>query len=63
VIAFIERTWFLWWMVAVIVILRSSHLFSSNSEIALDGLASGQEEDPAHASDRLTSGSPNRLSP
>jgi hypothetical protein len=41
-IAFIERTWFFWWMVAVLVILRWFHLFSSETdERVLDASDSG----------------------
>jgi hypothetical protein len=32
VIPFIERTWFLWWILAILVILRWFHLFSSGTE-------------------------------
>jgi hypothetical protein len=58
-IPFIERTWFLWWLVAVMVILRWFHLFSTRTdEEAFEVRASGgpgckqairsQKELPAH---------------
>jgi hypothetical protein len=34
VIVFIQKTWFLWWFLATVVILRWFHLFSSHSDDA-----------------------------
>jgi hypothetical protein len=43
VILFLEKTWFLWWIVAIILILRWFHLFASNAEETLDAPAAGEE--------------------
>lgn len=31
-IPFIEKTWFLWWLVATLIILRWFHLFASRMD-------------------------------
>jgi hypothetical protein len=41
VIPFIEKTWFLWWVLANLLVLRWFHLFSSASQESLD--ASNEE--------------------
>jgi hypothetical protein len=44
VIPFIEKTWFVWWTVAVVVILRWVHVMSSGEEASdLDPLVSEEE--------------------
>jgi len=60
VIAFMEETWFLWWIVAVIVILRWFHVSLSGSE-AVDVTVSAEPEGTSIASGRLSSGGRNRL--
>ena len=42
-IPFIEKTWVLWWIVAVVIILRWSHLFLSNTG-AVEVPASSEEK-------------------
>jgi len=60
VIAFFEKTWFLWWTLAITFILRWFHLFSSDTEEAIDRPASGKKEAAAIASGQLPSESANR---
>jgi hypothetical protein len=44
VIPFIEKTWFLWWMLAVVVILRWFYVLSAPAKVnAIDTLASEEE--------------------
>ena len=50
-IPFIEKTWFLWWFIAVVVIVRWFQLFSSNTEVGLPASPpSEQEEMPVRTS-------------
>jgi len=56
VILFLERTWFLWWIVAIILILRWFHLFSCNAGATRDTPAANQGHN-ALASDLFPSGS------
>ena len=44
-IAFMEKTWFLWWILATLVILRWFHLLSSgtDSEGAFEASGSAKE--------------------
>jgi hypothetical protein len=45
VILFIEKTWFLWWMLAIVVALRWFHLVSSNVKLqGLEALPLEEEE-------------------
>jgi len=45
VILFIEKTWFLWWMLAIFVAVRWFHQLSAGGRIEdPDGLASEEEE-------------------
>jgi hypothetical protein len=44
-ILFIE-TWFLWWMLAIVVVLRWFHLLSAGTQMeGLDALAPEEEEE------------------
>ena len=46
VILFIEKTWFLWWMLAIIVAVRCFHLLSVRARVAgPDGLGPQEEEE------------------
>lgn len=58
-IAFIEQTWLLWWLLATLIILRWFHLFSSKSE-KCDASALDEEQAAAISSGRRDSGSMNR---
>jgi hypothetical protein len=60
VIAFIEQTWFLWWILATLIILRWFHLFSSNAEGDRDAPSLDEEQAAAIASGPRGSGSMNR---
>jgi hypothetical protein len=45
VILFLQKTWFLWWIFATLVVLRWFHLFSSHiHEKVLEATASAKEE-------------------
>ena len=45
-ILFIEKTWFLWWMLAIIVAVRCFHLLSVRARVAgPDGLGPQEEEE------------------
>jgi hypothetical protein len=60
-IVFIQKTWFLWWVLATLVILRWFHLFSSRTdEWAFEAADSGEEE-VATASNQIPSGTATRL--
>ena len=48
-ISFIEKTWFLWWIVATLIILRWFHLFLSRAESGVDAAASDEEQAAAIA--------------
>jgi hypothetical protein len=43
-IPFIEKIWFLWWMVAIVFILRWFCLFSSKADEDRDATASAEEK-------------------
>ena len=45
-IAFLQKTWFLWWILATQLILRWFHLFSSRTddEAAFEAADSAKEE-------------------
>ena len=46
-IPFIEKTWFLWWIIAVVVIVRWFQLFSADTEVEMPASPpSDQEEIP-----------------
>ena len=51
-IPFLEKTWFLWWMVAILLILRWFHLFASGTEQTHDAPCAS-EEHTAIASDQF----------
>lgn len=60
-IPFIEKTWFFWWILAALAILRWFHMFSS----ATDGRAvrdTSVEQDACKTSDDFLSGTASRLS-
>jgi hypothetical protein len=60
-IAFIERTWFFWWIVAVLVILRWFHIFSSQTdERAHEASDSGTRESSTD-SNQIPSGTASHL--
>jgi hypothetical protein len=46
VIPFIQETWFVWWILATLVVLRWFHLFSfrSDNERAFEAADSGEEK-------------------
>jgi hypothetical protein len=45
VILFMEKTWFLWWVFAIVVIVRWFHLLSMDTESALlDSLESAHRQ-------------------
>ena len=44
VISFFQKTWFLWWILATLIILRWFHLFSSSGESNVDAAASDEEQ-------------------
>jgi hypothetical protein len=53
VIPFIEKTWFLWWIVSTLVILRWQHLFlSCADDSAVEGPAPSKGR-PCTASDEI----------
>ena len=45
-IPFIQKTWFVWWILATLVVLRWFHLFSfrSDNEKASEAVDSGEKE-------------------
>ncbi len=48
-ILFIQRTWFMWWILATVVILRWFHLFSHGTdESGLELPELGEGETPRH---------------
>lgn len=47
-ILFIEKTWFLWWMVAIIVVLRWFHLSAGAKMEGTDAAASEEKEEEAY---------------
>jgi hypothetical protein len=52
VIPFIEKTWFLWWFIAVIAIVRWFQLFSATTDVGLPASPpSVQEETPVRSSE------------
>ena len=62
-ILFIQKTWFLWWILASVVILRWFHLLSSRTyESALEAADSGEEE-AVTASNQAPSGNVSRHLP
>lgn len=45
-ILFIEKTWFLWWMLTIIVAVRCFHLLSVRARVeGPDGLGPQEEEE------------------
>jgi hypothetical protein len=59
VISFIEKTWFLWWILATLVILRWFQMFSSTPKIGPEPSASDKEQTAAIASGSVGSASVN----
>jgi hypothetical protein len=59
VISFIEKTWFLWWIFAALVILRWFQLFSSTPKIVREASASDAEQVAKTAVGPVGSGSVN----
>lgn len=59
-ISFIEKTWFLWWIVATLMILRWFHLFSSGAESDRDASALDEEQAAAILAGQRPSGRVNR---
>ncbi len=48
-ILFIQRTWFMWWILATVLILRWFHLFASHTdESGLELPDLGEGETPRH---------------
>jgi hypothetical protein len=61
VIPFIEKTWFLWWILATLIILRWCRLFlSSPDDSAVRNF--GVEQQASTSSDRIASEAASRLS-
>jgi hypothetical protein len=61
VIPFIQSTWFVWWILATLFILRWFHLFSSRTgESALEA-ADSREEETAPASNQIPPGAEKRI--
>ena len=59
-IPFFQKTWFLWWILATLVILRWFHLFSSHThERFLE--AASEEEEASTAAKPIPSGTASRL--
>jgi hypothetical protein len=48
VILFIEKTWFLWWMLAIVVAMRWFHLLSAKKMQSADLSASEAQEQEAY---------------
>ncbi len=61
VIPFIERTWFLWWILAILVILRWFHLFSSGPEDSAIQVSLPKEGPAGTAPNQIPSGTASRL--
>ena len=61
-ILFIEKTWFLWWAVAILFILRWLHLFSFQSDEANDLPTSDQTKSAVITSGQLPAGRASGLS-
>jgi hypothetical protein len=61
VIPFIQKTWFLWWILATLSILRWFHLFSSRTHRVRESTDSAEEEASA-TSKQIPSGTVSRLS-
>jgi hypothetical protein len=62
VIVFLQKTWFLWWILATLLILRWFHLFTSNKEDekALEA-AHSAEEKASTVSKKIPSATTSRL--
>lgn len=61
VIPFIEKTWFFWWILATLSILRWFHLFSSHTDDSAVG-STRVERQACTASDKIPSETASRLS-
>jgi hypothetical protein len=61
VIPFIERTWFLWWILAILVILRWFHLFSSGTEDSASEVFLSKDGQAGTAPDQTPSTTTSRL--
>ncbi len=65
VIPFIEKTWFLWWILAILAtlaILCWFHLFSSRTDDSAIEVPASSEEQVCTASDQIPSGTASNLS-
>lgn len=62
VIPFIEKTWFMWWILATLAILRWFHLFSSRTDDSAIEVPASSEARGCIASDQIPSGTASRLS-
>lgn len=58
-IVFLQKTWFLWWILATLFILLWFHRFSSQpEERALEAVDSGEEEEAVTASNEIRDRNP-----
>jgi hypothetical protein len=48
VIVFIQRTWFIWWILATVFILRWFHLFSHRTTVSALELPDLDQEETTH---------------
>ena len=62
VISFIEKTWFMWWILMVLVVLRWFQLFSVDVDETAFEVPISSEGGARMASDQMTSASVGRLS-
>jgi hypothetical protein len=62
VIPFMEKTWFWWWILATLVILRWFHLFLSHTDDSAIEVPASSEEQGCTASDQIPSGTTSSLS-
>lgn len=60
-IPFIEKTWFLWWILSILVIVRWFHLFLSPADDSADQ-ATPVERQGCTASDKIPPETASRLS-
>jgi hypothetical protein len=61
VIVFLQKTWFLWWGFATLIILRWFHLVSLRPDERDLEAADSCEEESATASNQIPSGTASRL--
>lgn len=60
-IPFIQKTWFLWWILATLVILRWFQVFSSRADARALEAADSAKEAASTASKQTPSGAAGRL--